>query len=115
MSENKIETAILDWLYEHENFGQRIERAPKEIIPWAFEAARIGKNVADKDRAEFLRILDGNLEDIQSICSNPTYNHLEVGFRHQPLTIKESNERLLEAFEEVNQIVTAMRNAIKDE
>lgn len=99
MSENRIEVAILDWLYEHEAFGQRIERAPSDIIPWAFEAARIGANISDDKWNDIIENITPYLEDIRLISESPTRNDLEVGFRHSPLTIKEENQRLKDSIE----------------
>lgn len=112
MSKNKIETAVLEWLYEQEGFSQRIERAPKDILLWAYEAAKIGYKLSEEGRENLLRALDNNLAAIQDISEWPTFNSLEVGFRHSPLTIREENDRMKEAIGEITQIVKFMRRVI---
>ena len=42
------------------------------------------------------------LQDIKSLADNPTYNQLEVGFRHTPLHPKEIEERLRLALSDIS-------------
>ncbi len=44
------------------------------------------------------------LEQIAEIATNPTYNPLEVGFRHSPLRPAEIDQRLREALELIKEL-----------
>jgi hypothetical protein len=44
------------------------------------------------------------LEQIAEIAANPTYNQLEVGFRHSPLRTSEIDQRLREALELISEL-----------
>lgn len=55
------------------------------------------------DAAEALRNVSVHLELAQDIAALPLYNELEVGFRHSPLSPKETMQRYAESFEVVSQ------------
>jgi predicted urease superfamily metal-dependent hydrolase len=51
------------------------------------------------------------LELIRDIADRPTYNALEAGFRHHPLTEREVTERLIEA---LDHIIVLASDALKE-
>lgn len=58
------------------------------------------------------QLIEFYLDESDEILSNPLYNQLEVGFRHSPLTIKEQNERLLDAIQMVRNNLGQLRNLL---
>lgn len=63
----------------------------------------------DTDNVETLL----NISYLIDILSNPTYNSLEVGFRHTPLSDREKIERYKDACEHAVDVLTRMFESMK--
>ncbi len=58
-------------------------------------------------------ILKINLEYMRDLAERPLYNHLEAGFRHHPLSVKEQFERYKDCTDQIFQICGILLNEIK--
>jgi hypothetical protein len=56
----------------------------------------------------------GLLEYIRDLAARPTYNDLEAGFRHTPLSSKEIQERYADACREIVQNLDLIIPVVRD-
>ena len=89
--------------------GNPLDRLHPSLKRDCYDGARAALSAIRK--AGVVMVQKSDLEDVLELAEKPTYNALEVGFRHHPLTEKEAIERFHDTCQQIVLYVTAMLTA----